>query len=255
MCAISSSPTAYFEPRSMLASMFARSWPPNNSPYSLNHHFGVHLLVHSSSASMWVFQLAWLWPPRSPDYSLQVQLYTSLIMNSECSSHMIMASIWTSNYAQLRPRSHYHTHSITVFEYVSEFAPSWCGATVELEASQSIINTPPHLAWHPEGIIEEVKFCLEECRQTVRGYELVASHDSLHTLCGSMHAWEDCMRNHTNCVDLWRLGMSAWDEEQRKILCEFHIMRWYISSSWSPQYILPVTEFISVFPISLYVYI
>jgi len=58
--------------------------------------------------------------------------------------------------------------------------------------------------------------------------------------------WEDvigyqAVRNHTNCVDLWKLGKRAWDQELWKIQCVFHcLMRWCLSTLGSPKYILPV---------------
>ena len=39
-----------------------------------------------------------------------------------------------------------------------------------------------------------------------------------------------CVRNHTNCMDLWKLSKSACDQEQGKIECVFHIMRWCLST-------------------------
>jgi hypothetical protein len=80
---------------------------------------------------------------------------------------------------------------------------------VELEGRQPIINTPPHLAWHPKGILEKEQFWLEERRKRVRGYERIPGRDDLHKFRGSMNAWQEFVRNHTNCVDLRTLGKSA----------------------------------------------
>jgi hypothetical protein len=33
-----------------------------------------------------------------------------------------------------------------------------CGETMELEGTEAIINTPPHLSWHPKGIPEKEQF-------------------------------------------------------------------------------------------------
>jgi len=38
----------------------------------------------------------------------------------------------------------------------------------ELECRELIINTPPHLLWHPKGIREKERFWLEERRKRVR---------------------------------------------------------------------------------------
>jgi len=73
---------------------------------------------------------------------------------------------------------------------------------VDLEARQPIINTPPHLTWHPNGTLEKERFCLDEQRKRVRGYEGIPGHDEPHKLCVSMNALQECMRNHTKFVDL-----------------------------------------------------
>jgi len=141
----------------------------------------------------------------------------------------ITASKCISKAARLRPpSSHDHslqTRTITALECISKFTWSPCGETVELEGRQLIINTPPHLAWHPKGIVEKAQFWLEE---RGRGWE-------------DMKGYPDMM-NHTNCVDLWMLGTSALDQELGKIECVFRIMRWCLSSPGFPKYILPVVH-------------
>jgi len=59
---------------------------------------------------------------------------------------------------------------------------------VELEGSESFINTLPHLAWHPKGILQKEQFWLKECRMRVRGYEGIPGHDDPHKSHGSMNA-------------------------------------------------------------------
>jgi hypothetical protein len=39
---------------------------------------------------------------------------------------------------------------------------------VEVEGRQLIINNLPHLAWHLQGILEKVRFCLAEHRKMMR---------------------------------------------------------------------------------------
>jgi len=72
---------------------------------------------------------------------------------------------------------------------------------VNLEGRQPIINTPPHLAWHPKRTLEKEPFCVKECRMRVRGYEGIPGHDEPHKLRGSINAWQECMRNNTNYMD------------------------------------------------------
>jgi len=46
--------------------------------------------------------------------------------------------------------------------------PHWrCGETTALEGREPIINTPPPLSWHPEGIHGKEQFWLEEHRKRV----------------------------------------------------------------------------------------
>jgi len=47
------------------------------------------------------------------------------------------------------------------------------------------------------------------------------------------------VRNRTNCVDLWKLGKSAWEQELGKINCVFRIMRWYLSTRGVSQIYTP----------------
>jgi len=56
---------------------------------------------------------------------------------------------------------------------------------VELEGRQPISNTPPHLAWYPQGIHEKERFWLGEGRKEVKEYEGIRGHDEPHKLRGS----------------------------------------------------------------------
>ena len=122
--------------------------------------------------------------PNSHDYGLQV-----------C---RITATKSISKLAHVRPRRSHdhrlHTHSTTASECITQFTRSHCGATVEIEGRLPIINTPPHLAWHPKGILEKEWFWLEERRKRVRGYEGKPGHDEPHKLHRSMKAWQECVR-------------------------------------------------------------
>jgi len=52
------------------------------------------------------------------------------------------------------------------------------------------------------------------------------------------------MENHTNCVDLWKLGQSVWNQQLGKIQCIFccMIMRSCLSTPGPSKYLLPITE-------------
>ena len=130
----------YLQSRSITASKFARSWPPQGiSPNSLDHGLQVHLQTHSITASQCISKLSRSRPPtifpNTLDCGLPVHLQACSIIASEC---------------------------------VSQFTRSPCDEIVELEGRQPIINTPPHLAWHPKGSLEREWFLLEEHRKRVR---------------------------------------------------------------------------------------
>jgi len=61
-----------------------------------------------------------------------------------------------------------------------------CDETTELDCREPIINTPPHLYWHPKGIHEKEQFWLEEHRKRVRRYDTLPGHGEPHKLRGSM---------------------------------------------------------------------
>jgi len=117
-----------------------------------------------------------------------------------------MASKCIYKLARLRPPSespnslghglkvHLQTLSITASECISEFTQSQCGETVELEGRQPIINIPPHLARHPNGILETERFWLEERRMWVRRYDTTQPRGSTQ-LRGSTKSWKEPVRS------------------------------------------------------------
>jgi hypothetical protein len=70
-----------------------------------------------------------------------------------------------------------------------------------------------------------------------------------------MNTWQKYVRNHTKCVDLSKLGMSGWVEELGKTEYVCCIIRWWLSTIESSNYIISSAESISVIPESPYVYI
>jgi hypothetical protein len=147
-------------------SKLAQLWPPSVSPNLLYYSLQAHLQTHSITASKCIIIFALTQTasvsPNSLDYSLQV---------------------------------HVQTHSISALECISKFTPSQCGETLELEGRQPIINSLPHLAWHPKGIPEKEQFCLKPCMKRVSGYATIPGHDELHKLHESMNARQEYMRH------------------------------------------------------------
>ena len=159
-------------------------------------------------ASKCISKLPWSQPPSaSPN---------SLITASKCTSTLAGARPRTGSLSSLDHllQVQLQTHLITASKLISKFTRSQCGETVELDSGLPIIKIPPHLTCHPKGILQKQLLWLEKHQKRVRGYEGLSGHDEPHTLCGSMNAWQECVRNHTKCVDLWKLHNSAWGSTQ-----------------------------------------
>jgi len=150
-----------------------------NSLHSHNHKLTVVYSFSPCRASLLIYHL-------QMDH-LQI-LQSRLIMDSKCISKLGQPPPQSSHDHGLQV--HLQTRSITASKCILKLAQSRCGDTTELESREQIINTPPHLLQHPKGICEIERFWLKD----VIGYL--------------------AMRNHTNCVDLWRLGKSAWGTTQ-----------------------------------------
>jgi len=205
------------------SSNVARSWPPIASSNSLDHSLEMYLQIRKITASKCISKLAPSQPPsvctNSLDYSLQVRTITA----SKCVSKLarsqppsvstnsldygfqvrtITASKWIFKLARsqppgVSPNSHnlgLQTRTITASECIFKFTRSRCGEMVYLEGRQPIIMTPPHLVWHPKGILEQERLRLEGRRKMVRGYERIPGNDGPHTLSGSMNARLECVR-------------------------------------------------------------
>jgi len=118
------------------------------------------------------------------------------------------------------------------------------------------------LLWHPKGICENEGVWLDECRRRVRGYDGVPGFEEPLRLTRSIMARQQRVSNHTDCVDPLRLGKSVWGTTQ--IVCMYQrlarvcgtmswerysvfcIMRWCLSTPWSPKYMIPIAQSISV---------
>jgi len=141
--------------------------------------------------------------------------------------HIIMASKCISKLPWFRaPRSRDHgilTRTSPGLECISLFTRSRFGETLALEGRKPILNTPPHLAWHLRGILDNERFWLEEHWKRVKEYEGIPGHDEPHKSRGSMNAWQMCVSNHTKCMDISKLSKCAWDQELGQIQCVFRI--------------------------------
>ena len=71
-------------------------------------------------------------------------------------------------------------HQLTRYGTVYGYIWERCGEVTELEGREPIINTPPHLSWHPKGTHEKERW------ERVRGCDRLPSHEEPHKLRGSM---------------------------------------------------------------------
>jgi len=157
------------------------------------------------------------------------------------SSHPSAFPNWLDHSVQV----HLHTSSIMASKSISKFTWSQCGEAVELDGSKPLINALPCLSQHPIGNHRKDQFWLKDHMNIIRGYDGVPSHMEPHLVFGSMEAQEQCVTNHTRCIDQWILGNIASDQELRKIGRVCHIIRWWLSTSESPKYGLPIAPSIT----------
>jgi len=130
-------------------SKLARSGPPGASLITHSPGLQFHLKISSVMASKFSWSGSPNVSPNSPDHGLQVHLSVHLTSGSKCNS---------------------------------KFPRSQCGETTELEGSEPIVNTLPHLSQHPKGIHRNEQFWFKD-------------------MIGNL-----VVRNHTIWVDVWRPG-------------------------------------------------
>jgi len=136
---------------------------------------------------MFISELGRLQPPSVSlnllDYSLQFRTITV----SKCISKL--ACSWPSsaspNLLDHGLQVHLQTHLIMASKCISKLA--WL--------------LPPSVSW---SLLDYSLRVHHYVQSRVRGYEGISSHDEEHKLRRSMNAWEQCVRIHINCVDLWR---------------------------------------------------
>jgi len=204
--------------------------------------------------SMCICTFPWSRPLCSPDYYLPrvspnlpahgLKVWT--IMLSQCISKFIWSRPRSTSLSSLDLGLEVHlpTRSIKAYKYFCKFSWSWFGKTAELGSREPTINSPQYLSQHWNAICETERMWLDEQRVKVWGYDRVPGCEKPYKVCGSMNCRQECVRTNRRCVDLSRLGKSVWDQE----VLHNEMMSIYARVS---QYILPITQSISVLPESL----
>jgi len=130
--------------------------------------------------------------------------------------------------------------TIMASKYISSLSLNYSLQVRTLMASKCI---------SPNSLDHGLQVHLQSLARTIgKGWENINGYQAMmndKNCVGSMNAWQVCVRNHRNCVDPWKLGKGAWDQEMGKKECVFCIMQWCLSTQVFPNYILPVAEFIS----------
>jgi hypothetical protein len=89
------------------------------------------------------------------------------------------------------------------------FTPSWSTAIAKIGGRQPIIDPRPHCKWHLMRIHDQVPFWLKTQRQRVKGYDEIPGNDEQHKLLPLLNAQQDCIRKHTDFIDLLMLGQNV----------------------------------------------
>jgi len=174
------------------ASKFACSWPPS-----------AYLQTRLIRASRCICKLAWSRPPNvspnSLDYGLQLHLHTCSIIISECISKFTQS--WSPSVSPNK-LDNCHTvrlynYLITTWECMSELTWSRCCEMVELEGRQPSTK----LCSTSRGIWREIV------------WKSGSGSNSVESGLEDMNRYPAKI-NHTNCIDLWMLGKSAWGTTQ-----------------------------------------
>jgi len=100
----------------------------------------------------------------------------------------------------------------------------WIQPVRELLGSSGRIGVAVEKCWVVElWLPNDFTFCW--CRwHRVWGCVKLPDHEKPHKLRVSVKAQQQCMMSYTNCIDVWKLGRSAWDQELGNIECTFHIV-------------------------------
>jgi len=171
---------------------------------------------------------------------------------SKCISTIVQSWSRSASLCALDPglNVYLQTHSITAYIWISILARSRPRSVHLSSLDHGVVKHWSENAGSPSSTLHHTSHGIRREFLTKRGSGPRNVGKGWADLKGYL-----AMMNHTNSVDLWKLGNSVWDQELGKIDCVFHIMRWCLSTRRSPKYILPVPESISGIPLSLYVYI
>jgi len=178
------------------------AWSQPQSEFLNSPDYG--LQVHTILSSQFVSKLIWSWPPSAftklvrpqpPSISLNSHHYVVRVCTITASKCIDKLS--RSQPPSVCPNSYDYslqTPSITASEYISKFTHLSHGDMVDLQGRQPIIHTAPHLTRYLKGEFEGNSGSTS--RRIGRGWEDMKGYPA--------------MMNHTNCMDLWTLGNSAW---------------------------------------------
>ena len=205
----------------------------------------MHLQISLITASGCNFLFAGLCPPRVFPNSFSYGLQVRTIMVSEFMSEITLSrpqSAWTHS---LHYRLQVHTYMAPkcISNYVQSRLRTASPSSLDHDLLNLLLTKAVSLSW--------------TFRHTSQGLsrELLRKRSS-----GSMNVergWEEikeypAIKNHSNCVDQWKLGHSLSDEELGNIWWGFRIRQLCRYTPGFPKYILPVADSVSVIPVSPY---
>jgi len=237
------------------SSNLAWSWPPSASPNShdpkLQH--SPQTALSTTTKFTW-----WRSPHASQTRSITTPRYNSTHVQSQPASshdrglhvHLRTCMIMSSQFGRsLHPSSHGHglqVRTIKASKLSCSGPQSASPSSVHHNAVNWWSSKADSPSWTPHRTSHSIrkqylnKFCCI-LRRVGTGWEDMNGYPA--------------MMNHTNCVDISKLGKGVWDQQLWKIEFGFRIMRWCLSNLGSAKYILPVDESVSIIPVSPYVHI
>jgi len=171
----------------------------------------------------------------------QDSLHHNMVCGINISQSIYMLSIWPQMVVQHNRKSNWLS---PVRELKNVPLGGLYGETMEPEGRKPTINTMPHLLQHPDGIHENQRFWLEQCRYRVERYD-TTRHWGWRQLCGISKFWKKWVRpkvqNDRVC------SFIGWYKEIQ--------MKWCRSTLESTEYILAATKSTSITCVSPYTHL